>query len=229
MTRSSRPVSASGEVSSAPTLRRRACHAASARRPGASCRSPRDAATPRTRHVPCKRRLSARMRPFSSALNRRRCRRSFCGAATTSVPSIFRFGTALRLSHPSGFRTLNSRGPVSQIMLTRGAREAANSLAVSPLRRQSRTCRRHSSRVRFAIPQGIQPIRDHLVENFFQRIKRYRRIATRFEKRAENFQSMLCLAGALTSEDAPYCSPTAICPQRAPYGIVCGAVLELRS
>lgn len=39
-------------------------------------------------------------------------------------------------------------------------REAENSFAVSPLRRQSRTCRRHSSRVRFAIPQGVPPIRD---------------------------------------------------------------------
>ena len=39
--------------------------------------------------------------------------------------------------------------------------------------------------------------RRHLVENFFQRLKRYRRIATRYEKLAINFFAMLCLASAL--------------------------------
>ena len=37
----------------------------------------------------------------------------------------------------------------------------------------------------------------HLVENFFQRIKRFRRIAMRFEKLARNFLSFLHLAAAL--------------------------------
>jgi transposase len=37
----------------------------------------------------------------------------------------------------------------------------------------------------------------HLVENFFQRIKRLRRIAMRFEKLARNFLGFLYLAAAL--------------------------------
>jgi transposase len=37
----------------------------------------------------------------------------------------------------------------------------------------------------------------HLVENFFQRLKRYRRVATRFEKLARNFFAMICFASAL--------------------------------
>jgi transposase len=39
--------------------------------------------------------------------------------------------------------------------------------------------------------------RRHRVENFFQRLKRYRRVATRYEKLAENFFAMICLAAAL--------------------------------
>ena len=39
--------------------------------------------------------------------------------------------------------------------------------------------------------------RRHLVENFFQRLKRYRRIATRYEKLAANFFAMLCFAALL--------------------------------
>jgi transposase len=39
--------------------------------------------------------------------------------------------------------------------------------------------------------------RRHHVENFFQRLKRYRRIGTRYEKLAANFFAMLCLAAAL--------------------------------
>jgi transposase len=39
--------------------------------------------------------------------------------------------------------------------------------------------------------------RRHLVENFFQRIKRFRRIGTRYEKLAKTFFAMLCLASAL--------------------------------
>jgi transposase len=35
------------------------------------------------------------------------------------------------------------------------------------------------------------------IECFFNKIKHYRRIATRFEKRAQNFHSMLCLAAAM--------------------------------
>jgi transposase len=37
----------------------------------------------------------------------------------------------------------------------------------------------------------------HLVENFFQRIKRFRRIATRFDKLARNFMAFLHLAAIL--------------------------------
>ena len=39
--------------------------------------------------------------------------------------------------------------------------------------------------------------RRHHVENFFQRLKRYRRVATRYEKLASNFFAMVCLAAAL--------------------------------
>lgn len=37
----------------------------------------------------------------------------------------------------------------------------------------------------------------HLVENFFQRIKRYRRIAMRYEKLSENFEALLWMAATL--------------------------------
>ena len=37
----------------------------------------------------------------------------------------------------------------------------------------------------------------HLMENFFQRIKRHRRIAMRFEKLARNFLAFLFLAATL--------------------------------
>lgn len=37
----------------------------------------------------------------------------------------------------------------------------------------------------------------HLVENFFQRIKRYRRVAMRFEKLARNFLAFIFLASSL--------------------------------
>ena len=40
--------------------------------------------------------------------------------------------------------------------------------------------------------------RRHRVENFFQRIKRYRRVATRFDKLAETFLGFVCLAILLT-------------------------------
>jgi transposase len=39
--------------------------------------------------------------------------------------------------------------------------------------------------------------RRHRVENFFQRLKRYRRIATRYDKLARTFFAMLCFAAAL--------------------------------
>jgi transposase len=39
--------------------------------------------------------------------------------------------------------------------------------------------------------------RRHRVENFFQRIKRYRRVATRYEKLAANFFAMVCFAATL--------------------------------
>jgi transposase len=40
--------------------------------------------------------------------------------------------------------------------------------------------------------------RRHRVENFFQRIKRYRRVATRYDKLAETFLGFVCLAILLT-------------------------------
>jgi transposase len=40
--------------------------------------------------------------------------------------------------------------------------------------------------------------RRHRVENFFQRLKRYRRVAMRFEKLAANFLGMVCFAAVLT-------------------------------
>jgi transposase len=36
--------------------------------------------------------------------------------------------------------------------------------------------------------------RRHRVENFFERIKRYRRVATRYDKLAETFLGFVCLA-----------------------------------
>jgi transposase len=39
--------------------------------------------------------------------------------------------------------------------------------------------------------------RRHHVENFFQRLKRHRRIGTRYEKLAQNFFTMVCLAALL--------------------------------
>jgi transposase len=36
--------------------------------------------------------------------------------------------------------------------------------------------------------------RRHRVENFFARIKRYRRVATRYDKLAETFFGFVCLA-----------------------------------
>lgn len=39
--------------------------------------------------------------------------------------------------------------------------------------------------------------RRHRVENFFQRLKRYRRVATRYEKLAANFFAMVCFAATL--------------------------------
>jgi putative transposase len=39
--------------------------------------------------------------------------------------------------------------------------------------------------------------RRHRVENFFQRLKRYRRVATRYEKLAVNFFAMVCFASIL--------------------------------
>jgi transposase len=39
--------------------------------------------------------------------------------------------------------------------------------------------------------------RRHRIENFFQRLKRYRRVATRYEKLAATFFAMICLAAAL--------------------------------
>ena len=36
--------------------------------------------------------------------------------------------------------------------------------------------------------------RRHRIENFFERIKRYRRVATRYDKLAETFLGFVCLA-----------------------------------
>jgi len=38
----------------------------------------------------------------------------------------------------------------------------------------------------------------HRVENFFQRLKRFRRIATRYDKLAASFFGMVCFAAVLT-------------------------------
>jgi len=38
----------------------------------------------------------------------------------------------------------------------------------------------------------------HHVENFFQRVKRFRRIGTRYEKLAASYLAMVCFAAALT-------------------------------
>jgi transposase len=65
--------------------------------------------------------------------------------------------------------------------------EAAGAQAVIPPRKtrlQQRTYDRHAYRER------------HLVECFFNRLKQFRRIATRYEKLACNFLSMLNLAAA---------------------------------
>jgi len=40
--------------------------------------------------------------------------------------------------------------------------------------------------------------RRHRIENFFERIKRYRRVATRYDKLAETFLGFICLAILLT-------------------------------
>jgi transposase len=37
----------------------------------------------------------------------------------------------------------------------------------------------------------------NLVERFFQKIKQFRRVATRYERLARNYQSLLCLVSAL--------------------------------
>lgn len=37
----------------------------------------------------------------------------------------------------------------------------------------------------------------HRVENFFQRLKRFRRIATRYDKRSTTFFAMVCFAAVL--------------------------------
>ena len=65
--------------------------------------------------------------------------------------------------------------------------EAAGAQAVIPPRdnrREQRTFDRHAYRER------------HLIECFFNRLKQFRRIATRYEKLACNFLSMLNLVGA---------------------------------
>ena len=40
--------------------------------------------------------------------------------------------------------------------------------------------------------------RRHRIENFFQRIKRYRRVATRYDKLGETFLGFVCLGILLT-------------------------------
>jgi transposase len=39
----------------------------------------------------------------------------------------------------------------------------------------------------------------HLVENFFAKLKQFRRIATRYDKTDTSFQAMICLASAVIS------------------------------
>jgi len=65
--------------------------------------------------------------------------------------------------------------------------EAAGAQAVIPprkTRRDQRTYDRHAYRER------------HIIECFFSRLKQFRRIATRYEKLARNFLSMINLAAA---------------------------------
>ena len=50
-----------------------------------------------------------------------------------------------------------------------------------------------------AVPFSAQLYRHrHRIENFFQKIKRYHRVATRYDKLAENFLGFVCLAVLLT-------------------------------
>jgi hypothetical protein len=51
-----------------------------------------------------------------------------------------------------------------------------------------------SNRTTTAPFSGTLYRRRHRVENFFERIKRYRRIATRYDKLAEAFLGFVCLA-----------------------------------
>jgi transposase len=66
---------------------------------------------------------------------------------------------------------------------------------------------RHASLPRALSGRALLPAQRCLVEHFFQRIKRYRRIAMRFEKLARNFLAFVYLAAALAAARA-----TGACP-----------------
>ena len=65
--------------------------------------------------------------------------------------------------------------------------QASGALAVIPARKNRRTPRAHD---RHAYRER------HLIECLFNRLKQFRRIATRYEKLARNFLSMISLATA---------------------------------
>jgi transposase len=55
----------------------------------------------------------------------------------------------------------------------------------------------HPSRRRKRAYDRLLYKRRHHVENFFQRLKRYRRVATRYDKLAATFFAMVCFASIL--------------------------------
>ena len=66
--------------------------------------------------------------------------------------------------------------------------ESLGSRPIIPQRRNSKQCRiydRHMYKER------------HLIECFFNKIKQYRRVATRYEKLSNNFRSMVLLASIM--------------------------------
>ena len=54
--------------------------------------------------------------------------------------------------------------------------------------------------------------RRHKIENYFCRIKDWRRIATRYDKLARNFLAAAALVGALLLDQVVSPDPTRLCP-----------------
>lgn len=88
---------------------------------------------------------------------------------------------AIHNAYVAGDRAYDAR-PLVEMLLANGCTPVIPS---NPTRASQRDFDRHLYKER------------HLVENFFQRIKRFRRIAMRFEKLARNFLAFLQLACAL--------------------------------